>query len=200
MTNNFYKAIEERRSIFGINNEPVIPDERIIDIINYSVKNTPSAFNSQGSRVALLLNKYHTRFWSIALNELKEVMPSNKFALTHDKINGFSEGYGTILFFEDIDVVTELQSKYRKNSVNIPVWAQQSNGMLQYIIWTSLEIEGYGASIHHYSEYIDFTIKKEFNIPLSWKMIAEMPFGKPTTKPCKKYFKPIENRVLILKN
>lgn len=43
---DFYLAVEARRSIYSISNEKVINDEELIEVINYAVKHTPSAFNS----------------------------------------------------------------------------------------------------------------------------------------------------------
>jgi len=54
---NFYKAVADRRSFYGINKEVVISDERIKDIIEHAIKHTPSALNSQSTRVILLLDK-----------------------------------------------------------------------------------------------------------------------------------------------
>ena len=125
------------------------------------------------------------------------MVPKDTFPATEQKIDSFAAGYGTIIFFEDIDVITNLQSKFELYSANFPVWAQQTNGILQFIVWTSLELEGYGASLQHYSELIDMTIKKEFNIPSSWKMIAQMPFGKPTIGPSEKEFESLDKRVML---
>lgn len=197
MEKSFYTAIKERRSIYGINKDIIISDERLKEIIDFSIKNTPSAFNSQSSRVALLLGNHHDRFWNIAENELRKILPKESFLATEKKVNSFAAGYGTVVFFEDMDVITSLQAKYKIYSASFPVWAQQTNGILQYIIWTSLSMEGYGASLQHYSELIDMTIKKEFNIPLSWKMIAQMPFGKPTIATYEKEFEPIDKRVML---
>jgi predicted oxidoreductase (fatty acid repression mutant protein) len=77
------------------------------------------------------------------------------------------------------------------------VWAQQSNGILQYIIWTSLQEEGLGASLQHYNPLIDSEVKTQWNVPDSWELIAQMPFGKPTAPPGDKEFMPLEERVKI---
>ena len=67
--------------------------------------------------------------------------------------------------------------------------------MLQYVIWSSLAIEGYGASLQHYNEIIEADVKKEWTIPENWKLIAQMPFGKQTADPGEKEFLPIEGRI-----
>lgn len=71
--------------------------------------------------------------------------------------------------------------------------------MLQYIIWTSLQIEGFGVSLQHYNPLIDDEVKKEWKVPDSWKLIGQMPFGKPTAPPDEKEVKPLEERIRIFK-
>lgn len=199
MEKDFYSAVAERRTFYNISKESVISDESIKEIIEKAVKNTPSAFNSQGARVVLLLEKHHDKLWDIAKEALRKIVPSEQFSPTEDRINSFKNGYGTILFFEDASVIESLQSQYALYKDNFPVWAQQSNGMHQFVIWTSLEIEGFGVSLQHYNEVIEEEVKKEWNIPSNWKMIAQMPFGKPTAQPDEKQFNPLEDRIKIFK-
>lgn len=112
---------------------------------------------------------------------------------------GFRSGYGTILFFEDDAVIKSLQEQFELYKDNFPIWSQQSSGMLQFAIWTALELEGLGASLQHYNPLIDEAVKAEWNIPESWRLIAQMPFGNPTAEPGEKDFQPIEERVKVFK-
>lgn len=199
MTKNFYEAIEERRSHYGISKEQVVSDDKINEIIEHAVKHTPSAFNSQTARVVLLLDKHHTKLWNITKEALRKIVPQDKFAPTEEKIDSFEAGYGTVLFFEDQSIVEYLQGEFPLYKDNFPIWSKESSGMHQFNIWTSLQLQGYGASLQHYNELIEDQVKKEWDIPHSWKMRAQMPFGKPTSKPGDKEFKPLEERVLVYK-
>lgn len=199
MTMNFNQAVEKRRTYYGISKDKVVSDEKIQEIIEHAAKHTPSAFNSQTARVVLLLDKHHTRLWNITKEALREIVAADKFSSTEEKINSFSAGYGTILFFEDTNIVEYLQREFPTYKDNFPIWSQQSSGMHQFVIWTSLEIEGYGASLQHYNELIEEDVKKEWNIPSSWKLIAQMPFGKPTTEPGEKEYNSLEERIKIFK-
>jgi predicted oxidoreductase (fatty acid repression mutant protein) len=49
--------------------------------------------------------------------------------------------------------------------------------------------------LQHYNPLIDEKVKKTWNLPASWKLIAQMPFGKPTDQPGEKEFQPLEERV-----
>jgi predicted oxidoreductase (fatty acid repression mutant protein) len=200
MAKDFFTALKERRSYYDISPESNIPDERIEELIQEALLHAPSAFNSQSARVVLLLNQYHKKFWSITLEALRKIVPVEKFKPTEDKIASFANGYGTVLFFDDTSVVKALQAKFSTYSDNFPIWAQQANGILQYIVWTSLEIEDLGASLQHYNPLVDDAVKKEWSVADSWQLIAQMPFGVPIESPGEKSFLPLEDRLGVCKN
>lgn len=199
MGKNFLTAVADRRTFYGIGKEAVASDERIKEIIEHAVKHTPSPFNSQSARVVLLLEKQHDKLWDITKEDLRKIVPADAFAPTEAKIDAFASGYGTVLFFEDNSVIESLQQQFPIYKDNFPIFSQQSNGMHQYVIWTALEIEGFGASLQHYNEVIEGDVKKEWNIPDNWKLIAQMPFGKPTAEPDEKQYQPLEERVKVFK-
>ena len=196
---NFYEAIESRRSHYGINKDVVVSDDRIKEVIEHAVKHTPSAFNSQTARAIILLDEHHTKLWHITKEALRKLVPEDKFAATEEKIDAFNAGYGTVLFFEDYSIVEYLQNKFPLYKDNFPVWSMESSGMLQSNVWTSLQLEGYGASLQHYNEVIEGEVKKEWDIPKHWIMRAQMPFGKATSQPGEKEFNPLEDRVILYK-
>ncbi|PJI09413.1 MULTISPECIES: nitroreductase family protein [Clostridium] len=195
MSKDFYDVIENRRTIYGISKESTISDERLKEIIEFAVKNTPSAFNSQSSRVVVLLGKEHDKVWNITKEELRKIVPAENFQGTEKKIDSFKNGYGTILFFEDENIVKSLQQQYALYKDNFPVWSEQASGMLQINIWNALSGEGLGASLQHYNPLIDNKVREQWNIPRNWRLRGEMPFGKPTSGPQDKDFLPLEDRV-----
>ena len=197
---SFIDAVKNRRTRYALSKEPVIQDARIREIVGEAVKHTPSAFNSQSSRVVLLLGNHHDRLWDIVKAELKKVVPPTSFQATEDKINGaFRSGYGSILFFEDMSVIESLQQKFPLYKDAFPVFSNHSGGMLQFVVWTALSEEGLGASLQHYNPVIDDAVKSEWSLPSSWKLLAQMPFGKPVAEPGGKEFQPIEQRVKVFK-
>ena len=199
MTKSFYEALEVRRSHYGISKDQVVSDDKIKEIIEHAVKYTPSAFNSQTARVVLLLDNHHTKLWDITKEALRKIVAEENFAPTNEKIDGFSAGYGTVLFFEDNNIVEYLQGEFPTYKDNFPIWSKESSGMHQFNIWTSLQLNGYGASLQHYNELIEEEVRKEWNIPEGWTMRAQMPFGKPTSQPGEKEVKPLEDRVIVYK-
>jgi predicted oxidoreductase (fatty acid repression mutant protein) len=199
MKKDFYEAVSSRRSVYGISKEMVVSVEKINEVIEYAVKHTPSAFNSQSARVVLLLEKQHDKLWDMTKETLRKIVPEDQFSSTEDKINSFRSGYGTVLFFEDMSIIESLQERFATYKDNFPVWSSQSSGMHQYVIWTALELEGLGASLQHYNELIEADVKKEWSIPSNWKLIAQMPFGKPVVEPDEKQFQPLEHRIKVFK-
>lgn len=199
MIKDFYTAIKDRRSIYGIGKEVVVSEERIQEVINHAVMHTPSAFNSQTARLVILFGNNHDMLWDITKETLRKIVPEEKFAPTNEKIDSFKNGYGTVLFFEETSIIEGLQKQFPKVKDNFPVWSQHSNGMVQLVVWTSLEMEGLGASLQHYNPLIDEEVKTKWGVPASWRLIAEMPFGKPTAAPKEKEFLPIEMRVKVFR-
>lgn len=195
LSKDFFTAVKDRRTYYGISKEAVVSDERIRELVEEAVKHTPSSFNSQSARVVVLLGEHHDMLWSITKETLRKIVPAESFGPTEEKMNAFGNGYGTVLFFEDQSVIKGLQEKFASYKDNFPIWSEQSSGMLQYVVWTALEIEGFGASLQHYNPLINEEVQQTWNLPSEWKLIAQMPFGKPTAQPGEKQFQPIAERV-----
>ena len=200
MQSSLWDAVRARRSFYAISKEPIATDERIEALVGEAVKHVPSAFNSQSSRVVILLGEQHDRLWDLTKAELRKIVPPESFQATEGKIDGaFRSGYGSILYFEETRVIEGLQQQFPAYQDNFPVWSSQSSGMLQYAVWTALELEGFGATLQHYNPVIDEAVKAAWDIPATWKLIAQMPFGKPVSQPEEKEFQPLAGRLRLFK-
>lgn len=199
MKSEFLKVVENRRTYYSISKSSPISDAEIEDIINFAVKHTPSAFNSQSARILLLLGKENDEFWDIVKETLRAIVPAENFDSTDKKIDSFKSGYGSVLFFEDQSVISSLQEKFELYKDVFPVWSLQSAGMLQFTIWSALEEAGFGASLQHYNPLIDDKVKSRWELPESWGLLAQMPFGVPTAGPREKEFQPLDSRIKIAK-
>ena len=197
---NFKEALKHRRTYYSITDKSPVPDEQIKEIIDFALLNVPSAFNSQSTRVVLLLGEQHRRLWNIVKDTLRKIVPADAFKATEQKIDGsFACGYGTVLFFEDLEVVENLQKAFPAYKDNFPGWSVQTSGMHQLAVWAMLEDVGFGASLQHYNPLIDDEVRKTWNIPASWRLMSEMPFGEPTGEPGKKEAEPLDKRFLIFR-
>lgn len=196
MTKSFKEALKARRTFYQIDNKSTLSDKEIRDLIRFAVEFVPSAFNSQTTRIVLLTGKAHEKLWNIVKDTLRKLVPADAFGKTEEKIDGsFSCGYGTILYFEDMSIVRSLQESFPTYKDNFPVWAEQTDAMHQLAIWTMLEEVGMGASLQHYNPLIDDEVRKAWNLPDDWKLIAQMPFGVPVAQPGPKEVMSLDKRV-----
>jgi len=187
-----------RRSYYSIGSDSPVLDEEVVHVIREAVKNVPSAFNSQSTRIVLLLGDEHKKLWSIVKETLKARISAEAFAKTEVKIDGcFAGGHGTVLYFEDTSVVKKLQEAFPSYKDNFPTWSQHTSAMHQFAIWTMLEDMGLGASLQHYNPLIDDEVRRIWNLPGDWMLIAQMPFGTPTGEPEEKEFEDLSNRIKI---
>jgi len=199
MSETFFGAVRERRSIYGLAKVSTISNEQIQEIITQAILHTPSAFNSQSTRIVLLLGEQHDKLWSITQDVLKSVVPADQFASTAQKMDGFRSAYGTVLFFEDESTIEGLQQSFPLYQDKFPEWSQHTNAMHQFVIWTAFAQNGLGANLQHYNPLIDQRVRSEWKLPETWQLIAQMPFGKPTAPAGEKQSQPIEERFKVYK-
>ncbi|GAA5543186.1 MULTISPECIES: nitroreductase family protein [Brucella/Ochrobactrum group] len=177
MNNSHLASIKKRRTQYALGKNLPLAKEQVAELIREAVKHTPSSFNSQSSRAVILFGAESDKLWNIAKEELRKIVPADAFAQTEGKLNSFAAGAGTVLFFEDQNVVKGLQEQFALYADNFPVWSEQSGGMAQHSVWTALSDAGIGASLQHYNPLIDAEVAKTWDIPSSWKLRAQMPFG-----------------------
>ena len=174
---SFLDQMKQRRTIYAIGKNVLLTQDKIEEIIKEAVRNSPSAFNSQTSRVVTLYGDSHTKFWNIVLETLRKMVPEDAFEKTDAKINSFAAGYGTVLFFEDQDVVKSLQEQFALYADHFPAWSEHSSAIAQFAVWTALAEQHVGASLQHYHPVIDEEVAETFDIPKNWRLRAQLVFG-----------------------
>ena len=197
MNCDFEEVIKKRRSIYDLGSYEVLSRKEIVKLVSEAVKYCPTAFNSQSGRVVILFGDEYQKFWDMAERKLKAITSEKVFEKTKEKIQAFKNGLGTILFFEDKDVIKNLEEKFSLYKDNFQIWAQQANGMLQYIVWTALSEKGIGASLQHYNPLVYEEVYKIWGIPSHWHLVAQMPFGSIVKPAEEKNFEPLEMRVKV---
>ena len=193
-TTNLKEAIINRRSIRKVKKNAAITKEKIEELLKISV-HAPSSFNMQSGRLVVLMDKEHEKFWDIVKETLRPRVPAENFAATEERLQGFKDGVGTILFFENQATIKQMQENAPSYKEQFPFWSHQGNAMLQYATWMSLTTEGIGASIQHYNPIIDEEVKQTWNIPAEWSLVAQMPFGEPNEQQGEKTSLPFEDVV-----
>ena len=175
---------QNRRSQYALGKNLPLSENEVLEIIDNAVKYSPSAFNSQTAHAVVLLGDNHQKLWDITFEELGKFLPNEDAkTATKAKLDGFAAAYGTVLFFEDHDVVKGLQEKFPSYADNFPLWSEQSTGIASFAVWNALAEAGIGANIQHYNPVIDERVAKEWNIPTNLVLRAQMPFGEIVGEP-----------------
>ncbi|WP_113906795.1 nitroreductase family protein [Aliidiomarina celeris] len=177
MSNKAIEVFTQRRSQYALGKNVEASQEALIQLIQEAVRQAPSSFNSQSSRAVILFGEQSDKFWQLTKDALRPLVPADAFGATEGKLDSFAAGVGTILFFEDQNVVKGLQEQFPLYADNFPVWSEHSTGIAQFAVWTALAEANVGASLQHYNPVVDQAVAETWNIPESWTLRAQMPFG-----------------------
>lgn len=171
------QLFKKRRTQYALGNKIELNKDQLEALVREAVREAPSAFNSQSSRVVILFDEEHQKLWDIVKDTLRPLVTADQRPTTEAKIDSFAAGAGTVLFFEDQDVISDLQEQFALYADKFPVFSQNSAGMAQFAVWTALADNNIGASLQHYNPIIDEAVRKMWNLPESWSLSAQMPFG-----------------------
>ncbi|PWN33318.1 nitroreductase family protein [Meira miltonrushii] len=178
----FIAQISSRRSIYALGRRSILNDKDLTDLIKKSVRESPTSFNSQTSRVVILLGDQHERYWNeIAVPALRKAVGDDDAAFEKgsQRMTQFRDAYGTALFYEDQDAIKEMQKKVAIYADRFPEWSIQSSGMAQINTWSALSLAGYGANLQHYGNLTQKPLAEAFGIPANWQLYSELVFGSP---------------------
>ena len=95
---NLLDAIESRRTYYQTTNESTISDARIRELVAHTIKHVPSSFNSQTTRVVVVLKEKHEELWDAIMEVYKVQLPADKFEHAKGRMVGFRKAYGTVSF------------------------------------------------------------------------------------------------------
>ena len=198
MASQYLANIAARRSIYALSKESTISNARIKEILTETIKHSPSSFNNQAQRAVLLLGDEHDKLWELSREHVKNTLGDKGYDGLKSKIDGYKAGYGTIIWLEDLDRLLEFKTSHP--GLPFDEWAGHSQGMAQIHTWDALELEGLGANLQHYNFMPSFeeAVKEQWKLPKTWKMHAQLVFGKPTGQPRPKEFEAVEGKRLLV--
>lgn len=199
MSDNYLSLATQRRTIYALGKDLPLAEDTVVQLIQDAIRQAPSAFNSQSSRALILLGNEHNKFWELVREQLRKIVPAESFHATSDKIDGFAAAAGSVLFFEDQNVVTGLQEQFAAYADNFPIWSEHSSGIAQYAVWLALAEKGIGANLQHYNPLIDSDVQQTWNIPANWKLRAHMNFGSVQAPAGDKAFMDDDKRFIVAK-
>lgn len=193
-----HQLAEKRRSVYALSNQLPVSNDEVVKLVEHAILHTPSAFNSQSTRIVVLFGDDHQKLWQITEDTLRGIVDNEEqFAATKQKMDGFKAGAGTVMFFEDHSVVRNMQAAAPLYADKFPIWADQTNAMHQYVIWTALASLDIGANLQHYNPIIDKKVSDTWNIDEHWELNAQMVFGAIEQPAGDKEFKPVEERMKV---
>ncbi|HKL47721.1 MAG TPA: nitroreductase family protein [Candidatus Izemoplasmatales bacterium] len=173
----FLQALKTRHSEYQLTKDIYMEEDDLKAYLEDILINTPSAFNSQSQRMVVLSSDKHDLLWDYLTEKMKDIVKGDQYNKTKEKLLGFKAAFATILFYDDTETTKKLQEQLPLYKENFAKWSIEQNGMLQSNVWVGLRTKNIGASLQHYNELIDEFVKKEFNIPETWDLRAQMPFG-----------------------
>ncbi|WP_025755095.1 nitroreductase family protein [Mycoplasmopsis cricetuli] len=167
----FLDIIKKRRSNFDLNNDISISEQKLIEDLKTILKESPTSFHGQSTKIIVLLNDKSIHFW----NQVKNLIPDK---INNKKFSGFLKAKGTILFFIDKNILQNISQKTSIVYEQIYQFAIQDSAFLQANIWNYFIEKNIGANLQHYNfPEIDQMIISKYKISSNWSYIAQMPFG-----------------------
>lgn len=173
----FTDLVKKRRTSYAIGNNTELSNKEILDRIREVAREVPSASNSQTTRLVVLFGEDNVKLWDHILDVQKNVLEGAMWDMFSGVMEGAKGGVGTVLFFEDRDTVEGALGKNERAEI----YKQHNNANTQYAIWLALTELDLGGSLQHmnvgFEQGFDKSVREMFDLPASYEMIAQMPFG-----------------------
>jgi predicted oxidoreductase (fatty acid repression mutant protein) len=184
-------TLKERRSYYDISKKLPVKEQEVFELIKNATELVPDAFNMKSSRIVVVTKENQELLWDKIYDKFQGQVP-------REKIDGFKNGYGTILYFIDSLVLKSLETQFPIYAPKFIGWAEQSVGMLQLSIWSGLKELNIGASLQHYNPIIDDVVMELFDVPENYILNAQMPFGGINSEPDEKVKEDVNSRIRFL--
>ena len=140
------RTAERRRSLYDLSADLPITTEELHGLLRDILRTTPSGFNSQTARLVLLSGAEHRQAWDVIQRCVQPLTEPAAFEKTVAKMDGFRRAAGTILFFEDGEILRDLEQRFPKFANNVPLFSAHTSAMHQYAAWTQLAALNIGAN------------------------------------------------------
>lgn len=101
-TETFIELAKARRSVYALTNASTVPDSRLEKLVHDAILHVPSSFNTQTTRLVLLLRDENQRFWDVVEDVYESMVANSTFpedkwkAGTKPKLDKMRAGYGTV--------------------------------------------------------------------------------------------------------
>lgn len=99
-SSTYLDAVKYRRTVYGLNDKSPVPDSRIEELVNETMLSIPSSFNSQSTRLLVVVGEQHKKFWDAVTEAMKAVILQYKgeedWKRNEGRLQGFRNAYGTV--------------------------------------------------------------------------------------------------------
>ena len=134
----------------------------------------------------------------MAIN-LKEALDKDMYDFMAPRFENAKKALGTVLFFEDQEEVQKMPT----NEVRANLYKEQNSAFAQYAVWLALTDLDLYATLQHfnigYKENYDKSIREMLNLPDSFELNAEMPFGSKASEANKKAYMDVDEQTRLIK-
>lgn len=195
----FKDLIKKRRSVYEVGKDTDLSPEEIHEYIQEVVKEVPTAFNSQSTRVVIVTGAANEAVWDEIHRAQKEALDKDMYDFMAPRFENSKKALGTVLFFEDQEEVQKMPT----NEVRANLYKEQNSAFAQYAVWLALTDLDLYATLQHfnigYKENYDKSIREMLNLPDSFELNAEMPFGSKASEANKKAYMDVDEQTRLIK-
>lgn len=95
---------KNRRTIYKLGKTSPVSDSQIEELVNAAITHVPSSFNTQSTRLLVLLHQEHEKLWDIVIDMFGELVKTGAVPeelwknQTLPKLKGMQAGVGTVCF------------------------------------------------------------------------------------------------------
>ncbi|KRN33243.1 nitroreductase family protein [Weissella halotolerans] len=178
-TEAFLALQAQRRSIYHLGKQVKVSDADLIKAFKTAIKQSPTPFNNQTTRAVFVLGAAHDRLWDMIIDRMRQVVNNDEQfnATTRLKLEGFKNGYGTVLLYTDMAVVKQFEEQFAFYADNFYDWSEEALGIAAYSVWMTATAAHLGGNLQHYNPVIDSDLQAAYDIPDSWRLRGQFVFG-----------------------
>ncbi|UPL00985.1 hypothetical protein LCI18_011919 [Fusarium solani-melongenae] len=178
----FLAAAKHRRTVYGLKDTSPVSDDRIEKIITEVLSFSPSSYNTQPGRITLVLGEKHKQLWDVVIEHAEPILKGagpGVWDAMGPRFQAFKNAYGSVLFWDSGETIKSSQETHQSAAHMFPQFADHASGMAQILVWTALELEGFGANLQHMGAIppVEAALKKFLEVPDDYSLKANLNFG-----------------------
>lgn len=183
---SYANLLTSRRSIYHIGRNTPVTAEEVTEKLQILIPTIPTAYHVESSRLIVASGQLHEKLWDTLHDSQKAFVDPERYEAIAPRFEQAKRGVGILLFFEDRAVVDEMPTSPERQAA----YKEQNSAMLTFASWLLLADLGLGASLHHFNIGYDLgydkVVRDLLDLPETYELMAEMPFGSIEAQPDEK--------------